>query len=154
MPPLLALDDARHPIFDEKYQDKVDKKDLPKGESLKMTVERVLPFWFDWIVPQIKAGNNPLVVAHGNSLRGIIKKLREISDEDILTFSIPTAAPMVFEFDENMNLVNHYFLMSEDELRERKERLAGMKKDKRLIDLYDAFTSLWKQYKLDKLKKV
>ena len=119
-----------------------------------MTVERVLPFWFDWIVPQIKAGNNPLVVAHGNSLRGIIKKLREISDEDILTFSIPTAAPMVFEFDENMNLVNHYFLMSEDELRKRKERLAGMKKDKRLIDLYDAFTNLWKQYKLDKLKKV
>ena len=79
---------------------------LPATESLKDTYERVLPYWIDTIAPSVMKGENVLVVAHGNSLRAIVKYLAKLDDAEIMGFSIPTACPLVFNFDENMNAIS------------------------------------------------
>lgn len=97
-PPSLEEDDERHPKFQPQYR-RLSWDSLPRTESLKITVERVLPFWHDTICPAILDNKEVIVVAHGNSLRAIVKHLTGISEKDIVSYNIPTAVPLVFEFD-------------------------------------------------------
>ncbi len=117
-PPALALDDARHARFDPRYK---DVEELPCTESLKDCVERTLVYWHDEIIPQLKKGKRVLIVAHGNSLRGIVKLLDNISEEKINDLNIPTGVPLVYELDEKNNFrpIKHYYLGNEEEIERR-----------------------------------
>ncbi|MEA3175016.1 MAG: 2,3-bisphosphoglycerate-dependent phosphoglycerate mutase [Gammaproteobacteria bacterium] len=108
-PPPMALDDPRHPRFDPRYAG-IDPKSLPATESLKDTLARVLPFWESRIVPELRANKNVLVVAHGNSLRALVKMLDMMSESDIVEFNIPTGIPMLYELDEQLQPVSRRFL--------------------------------------------
>jgi 2,3-bisphosphoglycerate-dependent phosphoglycerate mutase len=108
-PPALSLDDPRHPRFDPRYAD-LDPAHLPAAESLKDTLARVLPFWESRIVPELRAGKNVLVVAHGNSLRALVKMLDMMSESDIVEFNIPTGIPMLYELDEQIQPTHRRFL--------------------------------------------
>lgn len=108
-PPQLAVDDASHPAHDPRYST-LDTRVLPGGESLKLTLERVLPYWFDQIAPQLKAGKNVLVTAHGNSLRALYKYLNQVSDQAILEVNIPTGMPIKFELDGQLNVSSFGYL--------------------------------------------
>ena len=112
-PPDLEIDDKRHPRFDPRYAG-LSKDDLPSGESLKDTLERVLPFWHKEIAPKVMEGKKVLISAHGNSLRALAKHLDHISDNEIVNLNIPTGRPLVYEFKENLKVVNRYFLGDED----------------------------------------
>jgi 2,3-bisphosphoglycerate-dependent phosphoglycerate mutase len=100
-PPALALDDKRHPRFERRYAG-IDAKDLPSTESLKTTLDRVLPYWNNRLAPELKAGKNVLVVAHGNSLRALVKMLDNMSDAEIVEFNIPTGVPIQYDLDDNL----------------------------------------------------
>ena len=100
-PPPLQHDDPRHPKFDPRYA-ALEPQQLPATESLKDTLARVAPYWDSRIAAELRAGRNVLVVAHGNSLRAMVKMLDGISDEDIVGFNIPTGAPIVYELDEHL----------------------------------------------------
>lgn len=108
-PPLLELDDERCASKEAKYNG-LDPTILPFGESLEMTIKRVLPFWQDYIAQSLLEGKAVLVAAHGNSLRALIKYLDKISDEDIVNLEIPTGIPLVYELDDNLKPINHYYL--------------------------------------------
>jgi 2,3-bisphosphoglycerate-dependent phosphoglycerate mutase len=108
-PPALKLDDPRHPRFDPRYAD-VDPQSLPAAESLKDTLSRVLPYWESRIVPELRAGKNVMIVAHGNSLRALVKMLDMMSESDIVEFNIPTGVPMLYELDEQLQPVGRRFL--------------------------------------------
>jgi 2,3-bisphosphoglycerate-dependent phosphoglycerate mutase len=108
-PPPMSVDDPRHPRFDPRYAG-VDPKSLPATESLKDTLARVLPFWESRIVPQLRDNKNVLVVAHGNSLRALVKMLDMMSESDIVEFNIPTGIPMLYELDEQLQPVSRRFL--------------------------------------------
>jgi 2,3-bisphosphoglycerate-dependent phosphoglycerate mutase len=108
-PPALGLDDPRHPRFDPRYAD-VDAASLPAAESLKDTLSRVLPYWESRIVPELRAGKNVLIVAHGNSLRTLVKMLDMMSESDIVDFNIPTGIPIVYELDEQLQSLGRRFL--------------------------------------------
>jgi len=97
---------------------------LPCSESLATTVERVLPYWNDTICPQVMDNKNVIVVAHGNSLRAVVKHLTGMNEKEIISYNIPTACPLVFEFDENMSPVKNYYLLDEAELKRRQEAVA------------------------------
>jgi 2,3-bisphosphoglycerate-dependent phosphoglycerate mutase len=106
-PPALSPDDERHPSHDPRYR---GIEGLPATESLKTTLDRVRPCWDDVIAPQVAAGRNVLIAAHGNSLRALVKMLDEISDEDITGFNIPTGIPLVYELDDDLKPVSREFL--------------------------------------------
>jgi 2,3-bisphosphoglycerate-dependent phosphoglycerate mutase len=108
-PPALSLDDPRHPRFDPRYAD-VDPASLPATESLKDTLSRVLPYWESRIVPELRANKNVLIVAHGNSLRALIKMLDMMSESAIVEFNIPTGVPILYELDEQLQPVGRRFL--------------------------------------------
>ena len=108
-PPALDIDDPRHPRFDVRYAD-VDPASLPAAESLKDTLSRVLPYWESRIVPELRAGRDVLVVAHGNSLRALVKMLDIMSERDIVDFNIPTGIPMLYELNEQLQPVGRRFL--------------------------------------------
>jgi 2,3-bisphosphoglycerate-dependent phosphoglycerate mutase len=108
-PPPLTVDDPRQPRFDPRYAG-VDPAWLPASESLKDTLSRVLPYWESRIVPQLRDGKNVLVVAHGNSLRALVKMLDMMSEADIVEFNIPTGIPMLYELDEQLQPVSRRFL--------------------------------------------
>lgn len=108
-PPALTKDDERYPGNDPKYKD-LTPEELPLTECLKDTLNRVLPYYNSEILPHLKNKENILVVAHGNSLRSIIKHLENISDEDIMNVEIPTGVPYVYELNDNLNITNKYFL--------------------------------------------
>ena len=128
-PTPLEPNDPRSPYVDPRYKG-IDKKDLPLTEALKDTVERILPYWNDTIFPSLKNHDQIIVAAHGNSLRGIIKHLKNISDEDIIALNLPTAVPYVFEFDDNMNLVKDYFLGDPEEIKKLMDAVANQGKKK------------------------
>ena len=128
-PQPLTDDDPRNPRFEARY-DSVPDNMLPRTESLKDTIERIMPYWKETIFPSLKDAEEILVVAHGNSLRGIIKHLKGISDEDIVNLNLPTAVPYVFEFDENLNVANDYFLGNPEEIRKLMEAVANQGKKK------------------------
>lgn len=106
-PPELEVDDERHPSHDPRY---AGIEDLPGTESLKITLERVLPCWNDVITPDLEAGKNVLIAAHGNSLRALVKMLDGISDDDITGFNIPTGIPLVYELADDLTPISREFL--------------------------------------------
>src|SRR3954452_21996843 len=108
-PPPLPLDDARHPINDRRYAN-LDPRVLPASESLKDTLARVLPFWNDRIVAELKLGKNVLVAAHGNSLRARVKMLDNVSEADITELNIPTGVPLVYELDAGLKPIKSGYL--------------------------------------------
>jgi 2,3-bisphosphoglycerate-dependent phosphoglycerate mutase len=108
-PPPLALDDPRHPRFDRRYAN-VDPRLLPASESLKDTLARVLPFWNERIAPELRAGKNVLVAAHGNSLRAMVKMLDNVSESEIVELNIPTGVPRVYELDANLKPIKSSYL--------------------------------------------
>jgi 2,3-bisphosphoglycerate-dependent phosphoglycerate mutase len=100
-PPPLTPEDPRHPRFDTRYA-AVPPQDLPATESLKDTLARVLPFWHARIAPELRSGRNVMVVAHGNSLRAMVKMLDQVSDEQITELNIPTGVPLLYELDARL----------------------------------------------------
>lgn len=108
-PPPLAQDDERHPRFDPRYAS-LTPEELPATESLKITLERVLPYWHSTLVPEIKSGTRLIVAAHGNSIRALVKYLDNISDADIPELNIPTGLPLVYELDGDMKAIKSYYL--------------------------------------------
>ena len=104
-PPQVDKNSDMYPGNIDRYKD-IPEGEIPTGESLKLTIDRVLPYWESDISKQIKAGKNVLVSAHGNSLRALIKYLLNISDEKILDLNLPTGTPLVFEIDENLNIIS------------------------------------------------
>ena len=106
-PPALEPDDERHPSHDARY---AGIADLPVCESLSMTLERVRPAWEDSIAPDLQAGRNVLVAAHGNSLRALVKMLDDVSDEEITGFNIPTGVPILYDLDESLAPRSREFL--------------------------------------------
>lgn len=128
-PDALEVKDERSPFLDPRYKN-VPAAYLPLTESLKETIERIMPYWECEIYPSLKTSNEILVAAHGNSLRGIIKHLKGISDEDISELNLPTAIPYVFEFDENLNLVKDYFLGDPEEIKKLMAAVANQGKSK------------------------
>ena len=108
-PPPLGLDDPRHPRFDPRYAN-VAAADLPACESLELTLNRVLPLWEGEIVPRLKRGEKLLIAAHGNSLRALVKHLDNVSKDEIVELNIPTGIPLVYELDDNLKPIQHYYL--------------------------------------------
>lgn len=122
--PALPTQDPRNPQTDPRYQ-KVPAQYLPLTESLKDAVARLLPYWQEVIFPHLKTADQLLVAAHGNSLRGIVKYLKNIPDDEIVSLNLPTGVPYVFEFDGGLNLTKDYFLGDPEEIRRRAEAVAG-----------------------------
>jgi len=119
-PPALAEDDTRHPGKDKMYAE-LSREALPAAESLKETVARVVSYWHSDILPAISKGKKVLVSAHGNSIRALVKHIDSISEEDIMSLNIPTGIPLVYELDENMRPVRHYYLGDPAEVRKAEE---------------------------------
>lgn len=111
-PPALPKDDPRHPVHDKRYA----AIDPPGTESLADTLERVIPYWNEKIVPQVKAGKRLVISAHGNSLRALVKYLDDVSSEDIMEFNIPTGIPLIYELDDNVCAIKNYYLADESDL--------------------------------------
>jgi 2,3-bisphosphoglycerate-dependent phosphoglycerate mutase len=108
-PPALERDDPRHPSRDPRYAS-LSASELPLTESLKDTVARFLPCWHDAIAPAVQSGKRVLIAAHGNSLRALVKYLDDISEQDIVELNIPTGIPLVYELDDDLRPVRHYYL--------------------------------------------
>jgi 2,3-bisphosphoglycerate-dependent phosphoglycerate mutase len=108
-PPALSLDDERHPRFDLRYR-ALQPEDLPTAESLKTTLDRVLPYWNNRVAPELNAGRDVLVVAHGNSLRALVKMLDGMTDSDIVEFNIPTGVPIHYQLDQALKPTSRRFL--------------------------------------------
>jgi 2,3-bisphosphoglycerate-dependent phosphoglycerate mutase len=130
-PPALEDHDDRHPKNDPRYAAYLNEKGAtPATEALIDTVDRIVPFWKSDISKKLKEEGEIIVAAHGNSLRGIVKYLKNISDEEIVSLNLPTGIPYVFEFDQDMNLVKDYFLADEETLRKLMEEVANQGKKK------------------------
>jgi 2,3-bisphosphoglycerate-dependent phosphoglycerate mutase len=108
-PPLLEPSNELNPKNDQRYS-KLNATDIPLGECLKDNVERVLPLWNESIAPALKAGKRVLIVAHGNSIRSLIKYLDQMSDEAIMEVNVPNGVPLVYELDDNLKPTQHYYL--------------------------------------------
>jgi 2,3-bisphosphoglycerate-dependent phosphoglycerate mutase len=120
-PPPLAQDDPRHPRFDRRYR---GVSGLPATESLKDTLARVLPYWQDRIAPRLRAGDNVLVAAHGNSLRALVKMLDGISDAEITELNIPTGVPLVYDLDDSLAPLHREYLGDPEAVRKASEAVA------------------------------
>lgn len=114
-PPPLTKDDQRYPGHDLRYA-ALTEKELPLTESLATTIERVIPYWNDVIKPRVAKGEKVIIAAHGNSLRALVKYLDNMSEEAILELNIPTGIPLVYEFDEKMDVIKHYYLGNAEEI--------------------------------------
>ena len=108
-PPALTPDDERYPVNDPRYRN-LPKEIVPLTESLKLTIERVLPYWEAEIAPQIRSGNRIIISAHGNSLRALVKHLDGLSDEEIPNVEIPTGVPLVYKLDGNLKPIESFYL--------------------------------------------
>jgi 2,3-bisphosphoglycerate-dependent phosphoglycerate mutase len=128
-PPALELDDERHPRFDPRYAS-LTPEQLPATESLKITLDRVLPYWNSTLAPAIKSGRRVLVAAHGNSIRAMVKYLDNISEADITELNIPTGLPLVYELDENLKPMKSYYLGDPEEAAKKAAAVANQAKVK------------------------
>lgn len=128
-PPALELTDERHPKFDRRYAS-LTPEQLPATESLKITLERVLPYWTSTLAPEIKSGRRLLVVAHGNSIRAMVKYLDAISEAEITELNIPTGLPLVYELDENLKPIKSYYLGDPEEAAKKAAAVANQAKAK------------------------
>jgi 2,3-bisphosphoglycerate-dependent phosphoglycerate mutase len=111
-------------MFDPHYAH-VDQRELPSTESLKDTLERVLPYWHEVILPSLMEGNRIIISAHGNSLRALVKYLDNVSDADIPMLNIPTGVPLVYEFDDKFRAKTHYYLGDKEDIERATESVAG-----------------------------
>ena len=123
-PPALTETNVIRLKKDPRYR-KLKEDEFPRAESLKETLQRVLPYWHQSILPQLKNGNKVIIAAHGNSLRALVKYLDDISDEDIPHLNIPTGIPLVYELDTNLKAVRHYYLGDQESIRGAIESVAG-----------------------------
>ena len=108
-PPPLTIDDQRHPSHDPRYSG-LKASDLPLTESLKDTIARFMPYWHETIAPVIKSGARVVIAAHGNSLRALVKELDNVAESEIVELNIPTGIPLVYELDDNLKPLRHYYL--------------------------------------------
>jgi 2,3-bisphosphoglycerate-dependent phosphoglycerate mutase len=108
-PPELDLSDERNSHKDPRYV-KLKTEEIPRGECLKDTVARVLPLWNESIAPAIQSGKSAIIAAHGNSIRALVKYLDQVSDDDIMEINIPNGVPLVYELDDNLKPIRHYYL--------------------------------------------
>ena len=113
-PPALEWDDPRHPRFDSRYTS-LSPEQLPATESLKITLERVLPYWNATLAPTIRTGKRVIIAAHGNSIRALVKYLDNVSETEITELNIPTGLPLVYELDEELKPIAHYYLGDPEE---------------------------------------
>ncbi|MBX4264609.1 2,3-diphosphoglycerate-dependent phosphoglycerate mutase [Clostridium estertheticum] len=116
-PPELSIEDERYPGSELKYK-ALREEEIPKTESLEDTIKRVMVEWFQEIVPQIKVGKKVIISAHGNTLRALVKYLDNISSDNIVSLNIPTGVPLVYELDDNLKPIRHYYLGIDGELPE------------------------------------
>ena len=128
-PPTLDKSDERYPGNESRYQN-LDEANLPLTECLKDTVDRFLPYWHDTIAPTIKSGKQVIIAAHGNSLRALVKYLDNVSEEDIVGLNIPTGMPLVYELDDSLNALEHYYLGDPEAVRKAMEAVAAQGKAK------------------------
>jgi 2,3-bisphosphoglycerate-dependent phosphoglycerate mutase len=128
-PPALTPVDERYPGRDRRYAE-LTREQIPLTESLATTVDRVLPYWREAIVPQIRSGKRVLIAAHGNSLRALVKYLDNVSEEAIVELNIPTGVPLVYELDADLRPQRHYYLGDPEAVRKAAEAVAkqGQKK--------------------------
>ena len=112
-PPAIVPDDERHPSHDPLYAD-IDPAELPGTEALSNVVDRMLPYWFEEVVPELKAGKTVLIVAHGNSLRALVKHLDGLSDEAVIELNIPTGIPLLYELDDDLRPISSRYLGDPD----------------------------------------
>ena len=126
-PPALDEKDERNPAFNPMFRD-VDRKDLPLTECLADTVERVVPYYLSEIVPKMKDGKRILIAAHGNSLRALVKYIEGISDDDIVGVNIPTGVPLVYEFDDDLNMISKRYLGDQDAINAKMTSVANQGK--------------------------
>ncbi len=129
-PPALAQDDERYPGKDIRYQD-LPATDVPATECLKDTVKRFLPHWHEVIVPTLKSRKKVLICAHGNSLRALVKYLDNVSDEEITSLNIPTGIPLVYELDEELKPIKHYYLGDPEKIKAAMQSVANQGKAKK-----------------------
>lgn len=128
-PPAVEEKSEHNPANDLKYKF-VDKHLIPKCESLELTIQRVLPYWYDAIVPAILKGERVLIAAHGNSLRALVKYFDKVSDDDIVGLNIPTGIPLVYELDHELNPIKHYYLADEATVNAATAKVANQGKAK------------------------
>jgi 2,3-bisphosphoglycerate-dependent phosphoglycerate mutase len=129
-PPALDVNDERYPGKDRRYAD-LSEKELPKTECLKDTVNRFLPYWHETIAPMIKTGKRVLIVAHGNSLRALVKYLDNVTDDEIVGLNIPTGVPLVYELDQDLKPIKHYYLGDPEAVKKAMEAVAAQGKAKK-----------------------
>jgi 2,3-bisphosphoglycerate-dependent phosphoglycerate mutase len=122
-PPALDMDDERHPRFDRRYG-ALTQEQLPRCESLKDTVARMLPYWHSTLAPMVKSGKRVLIAAHGNSLRALVKYLDNISEAEIPELNIPTGIPLVYELDADLRPIKSYYLADEETVKRAAEAVA------------------------------
>ena len=128
-PPALEASDSRFPGHDPRYAD-LSEKELPLTECLKDTVARFLPLWNDVVAPQVKEGKKIVIVAHGNSLRALVKHLDNVSEEEIVSLNIPTGVPLVYELDENLKPITPYYLGDQEAIQKAMDAVANQGKVK------------------------
>jgi len=128
-PPALEDGDPRLTLDDPRYAG-LARKDFPRTECLKDTVARFLPYWHDTIAPTVKSGKSVIITAHGNSLRALVKYLDNISDDDIIALNIPTGVPLVYELDDNLKPLKHYYLGNDEAIKAAMQNVANQGKSK------------------------
>ena len=128
-PPALEPSDARYPGHEARYKS-LTQAELPLTECLKDTVARFLPIWHETIAPAVKRGERVLIAAHGNSLRALVKYLDNISDDEIVGLNIPTGVPLVYELDDNLKPIRHYYLGDQAKIQAAMDAVAAQGKKK------------------------
>jgi 2,3-bisphosphoglycerate-dependent phosphoglycerate mutase len=128
-PPALEENDPRYPGRDPRYAS-LTKSELPLTECLKDTVARFLPIWHETIAPEIRSGKRVLIAAHGNSLRALVKYLDNVSEKDIVELNIPTGMPLVYELDDDLKPLKHYYLGDPEKVKAAMEAVAAQGKKK------------------------
>ncbi|CAJ0998693.1 2,3-bisphosphoglycerate-dependent phosphoglycerate mutase [Sodalis praecaptivus] len=128
-PPELTREDERFPGHDARYAN-LTAAELPTTESLALTIDRVIPYWNETILPRMKSGERIIIAAHGNSIRAMVKFLDNLSEEEILELNIPTGVPLVYEFDDNIKPIKHYYLGNADEIATKAAAVANQGKAK------------------------
>lgn len=129
-PPALEESDERNPRTQEQYRDVPDKSVLPLTESLKITIDRAVPYFNEVIKKDIEEGKRVLIAAHGNSLRALVKYFEGMSDDDIISVNIPTGVPLVYEFDDDFNFQRKYYLGDQEAIKAKMESVANQGKAK------------------------
>jgi 2,3-bisphosphoglycerate-dependent phosphoglycerate mutase len=128
-PPALTVDDPHYPGRDPRYAD-VPQEELPLTECLKDVVARFLPYWHDTLAPAVKAGKRVIIAAHGNSLRALVKYLDNVSDQEIVGLNIPTGIPLVYELNDDLRPITHYYLGDQEKVQAAIQSVADQLKKK------------------------